>query len=888
MRAAVVSLTLCCLVSEPRAQGWFDAPRLLEIAEGGECHALGDFEGDGDEDLLWFEGEPGAWTGMRVLFNDGTGEFSAGPLTVLTGQRWPYDEALRDFTGDGLADALVQQREIAAGAGVEVWPGLADGSFGAAYLIPFLVAPEDLAVGNIDGDAAFELATRQSDNGFSDAPQKVRWWNFQGSGFTGSAELVLPGTATGAGVADIVALDLGGNGIDDLAAGELVGDGLHLLLTVGGAPVLGASVTLPLPTATMRIHPLVGDLEGDGDDDLVCSIKGSTLYLVAVEQSGGAMIPGPAQSYASWSWIDGGRPTAVADWDEDGDLDVLSHNGNISAGANEGTLVFLENDGAHQFVEAGRVMTGVSGEDAEVGPGPADLDADGHLDYAGIRSLVFGVGRFEPVLQEALGFATSIGPGLAVDTDGDGDLDVVRAAPASFGGQFLGNDATASFDALALLPAAPASLQYGAAAAIADFDGDGRADLLLPLETAGGPFDPPVFQEMRLAAALAVGGFADTGAAAPPGERILAGAGGLLPVADLDGDGDLDLLDRHGPGNPGGFWANDGSGFFAHFAPLFAGEPLLVLDVDGDGNLEVLTHETGPERLDLQHQTGPLAFTAETVHTGFFGADTAALADLDGDGDQDLLLGEVIGGPVELAVYENTGGAFTWRVSLPADPSADDVLGADDVDGDGLVDILAARGHAGGSEPDRLVVYRAAGSFTYELPRAWVAPRIVGFDDLDGDGDLDAWGQDVVRSRRFDGPEDGIARQYGAGAAGSGGAVPVLGAVGPLRPGSLTASLELGRGLANAPAWLAVGNHAIELAGVPFPGFTLFIDPLVLLLPVPLPGPPGPGQGALSIPLFGVLDVLAGLTRTYQLVVLDPGSASGLAHSNGLEITYGN
>lgn len=890
MKTLPTLLGLALLAPVSSAQGWLDAPRLLEIAEGGESRQLGDWEGDGDKDLAWFEGAPGSWTGMRVLFNDGAGEFTSGPLTPLTGNRWPYTEKLRDLTGDGVTDVLIQQRTLADGFGVEVWPGLAGGGFDVPHLIPFSVPPEDVAVGDADGDGDFELAVRTSPTGLSSEPQTIRWWDFRQGTFVGSSSVVLPGTSGGAGVADVQAVDLGDDGIDDLVAGELVGDRLIALPTGGGAPTLGPAAILPLPETTGRIYPLVGDLDGDGDDDVVCSIQSSTLFVVAVEQDGGALVPAAAQEFGAWSWIDKGRPSAVGDWDADGDLDVLSHTGNASSGSTRGTLVILENDGAHVFTETAAILTGTSGSDAEPGAGLADLDGDGRLDYAAIRSIAFGNGRIEDVLQQDVGgFLPSVSAAAAVDFEGDGDLDVAFRASPFFGSQLLANDAAGELSFTGALPPAPAEHQYARIAAVGDFDGFAGPDLLIELETVGEPFDPPVFVEMRLLAAELAGGFTDVGTTVPAGELLVPSTAGLLPAVDVDGDGDLDLLDRHGPSPMGGWWENDGAGHFSAFAPLFDGEPLLALDVEGDGDLDVVSWDSSPARLDLQRNGGGLLFTAETIHTGTLETGSPALFDADGDGDSDLVLGgALLGGPVNLAVYENDGGAFVLRATPVADPSSDDALGADDVDGDGLVDLFAARGTGGGVEPDRLLVYRATAPFVYEPGRAFVSRRVVGYDDLDGDGDLDPWGQDVVRSRRFDGPADGAIQQYGSGGAGTGGAVPLLGASGPLRPGSTSASLRLRRGLASSIAWIAVGTGPTELVGFPFPDFTLYVDGLLLLQPVPVAGPLGvPGAGELTVLLDGLVGSLAGLSLTHQFLAIDPGATGGISFSNGLALTYG-
>lgn len=130
--------------------------------------------------------------------------------------------------------------------------------------------------------------------------------------------------------------------------------------------------------------------------------------------------------------------------------------------------------------------------------------------------------------------------------------------------------------------------------------------------------------------------------------------------------------------------------------------------------------------------------------------------------------------------------------------------------------------------------------------------------------------------------------EFGTGTGGSGGATPVLGAAGPLRIGSTTASLRARLALGAAPLALFYGLAEAALPNTPFPGATFYVGSPLSLTIVGTTGLPGvPGEGELDISLVKSLPMAAGLTIYMQGVVIDPGVSSGYAMTNGLAMTIG-
>jgi hypothetical protein len=243
-------------------------------------------------------------------------------------------------------------------------------------------------------------------------------------------------------------------------------------------------------------------------------------------------------------------------------------------------------------------------------------------------------------------------------------------------------------------------------------------------------------------------------------EAIDPGSLAAAELGDLDADGDADLvvLASFGSGAARlGVLVNDGKGGFedatassVHGGTDAAGRTIALGDANADGAIDVFvgTGESQVENvLYLNDGSGILAAAAGLpLKAEGARCNAAVFADVDADGDLDLVLANGISGshgvaavpqPAQLLFNDGTG-AFTASPDFEAlaGPSVGRAVAAGDVDADGDLDVIL-----GTSLDDKLLVNDGRGVFedrSDRLPPAADSTFGVALADIDLDGDLDA------------------------------------------------------------------------------------------------------------------------------------------------------
>lgn len=568
---------------------------------------LGDVDNDGDLDLV-----TGAQsgTGVQSHLNNGFGVIASNVISQSGNTAALKGVRLGDFDVDGRLDAATcaTQTFVSSHVAVQLGAGAA-GSFAPATGSPFFVVlgsatTDGLAAADVDSDGDADVVVHYGG---------TRLLRSNGTSFG-------PIAVVGDGGGGISIVDLDGDAFLDVIGRASSSTGIQVVLDPAGSSTIGK-----LETPNSATWPIAGRFTGATHRDLATcetitsvSLTGPRSTITCVKNDGSnPLVLGVPAGKSVFAPLGNVVASRSADFDGDSHPDLVL----VTHGAST-RIVVMRGDGALGFTGGSSSAITASVRDIEVG----DLDNDGDLDVAAA-----GLANFATLHRQTTpgdldtGILLPLPGGSAsqielADVDLDGNLDLL-------GGVILGsqseiriarnsNPATLSFTELTPTPVGGTLVQFEATNLDLDLDSD-----LVVARVWGGWYELAISFDQGSA-------FSAFSSIAPLSFHAI--ASGPF-VEDFDGDGRADVLVRvrdaapaarvlFGRGIVGGFSP------FEEFSVDETGVDVTAGDLDCDGQLDVLVENADYDTQDVWERGPSGAFSVVARHPG-----VAKLARLDDD-----------------------------------------------------------------------------------------------------------------------------------------------------------------------------------------------------------------------------------------------------------------
>jgi hypothetical protein len=512
-----------------------------------------------------------------------------------------------DANQDGKPDLVTGFQNVNAGTDLGVALGNGDGTFASVTHFGDYYGYADLFSDDLDGDGKPDVLTQD------------RCYFGDGAGGFGPAvslDLYVYGIS-----------DFNGDGKPDLIGSSSTISGVYRTYTELGNGDGTFQVPVMVSASGDEDHFNFADFNGDGHLDYIGGSTGVGSMFVHLGHGDGAF--GSRMSYAT-----GLKPVAlaVADLDGDGRPDVATAN------QTDATVSVLLGTGGGGLGPKADFAAGPS----PLGVGVGDLNHDGRLDLvtasqtsASVSVLSnLGGGLFAAHVDYATGSATG-GLGLG-DFDEDGNLDVVTSDPALSKISLLRGDGLGGL-------APEVGFSAGAKPypiTVGDLNGDGHLDVVtLAVDTFGNGMVSVLLGD-------GLGHFAAATTTLIADSQVRA-----IAVADLNHDGKADVVASSRINTQVCLGDGTGSLSASPFFRLIHLRGLALGDLDGDGNLDIAAASDLADCawVTLGHGDGTFGILVYdgSTHWDFapgYGTESypnaVAIADMNGDGQRDLVLSE--------------------------------------------------------------------------------------------------------------------------------------------------------------------------------------------------------------------------------------------------------
>lgn len=658
-RLCACLLLVCAFVRFSAAES-FKSARILATAHTVDLLQAADLNGDGRQDIVYLSSS--STEGPHVLLGNGDGTFGADTIIPVPPGNSYRTLAIADINKDGRKDLLLVGQNAFTST-IVVLLGNGDGTFQPAVtsvgpsgtlVYPEFSAPLGVADFNGDGNLDFVVSDLQNNllsillgDGTGHFTLKSTWHDNYNP-------------------ADIHVADLNKDGKMDFVAHGLLGAEAVVYMGNGdGTFQPGVAYTGPNYIGSIVLK----DMNNDGVLDMVVSTHDNAIAILL--GNGDGTFSNTSAGGKSLGSL-GGAVVDVEDLNGDGILDIVAATNNgICIALGKGSLSYST------FAEF------------PVGPFPysatyADINGDGKTDFivavgGGVVAPAEGIGLLfgngDGTLQSADSYdvghqVTSVALG---DVNGDGIPDIAVGVSDATPRILLGK-ADGTFTVTPDTSQPTSTLNSPSNSLIGDFNGDGKLDLFtshyqayLQLGNGDGTFAAPTIVaaagtnlENAFAADFNKDGLTDVAFSAYQSVGFLTTLPGLqfqssttfwsyspgnIVFGDVNHDGKLDAVTMaRGGGNVAVMLGNgDGTFSLAHTYSIAYAESvsLALADLDGDGNLDiVLPTNPGINQVQLLFGNGDGTFQNPVSYPTPHSVVTVAVGDLNQDGKPDLILSD--------------------------------------------------------------------------------------------------------------------------------------------------------------------------------------------------------------------------------------------------------
>jgi|GEM_PF-474602 len=644
--------------------------------------------------------------------------------------------------------------------------------------------PNSVVAADLDGDGHTDLASIDPSTGRIYIETNTGDGKISPALFTLKSDLSIP-----AGSSSMTTADIDGDGKLDMILSNFTNSQIYVLLNTSAPGNISFGAAKSFSTGTNPGSVTVADIDADGKADILTVGKNTNIAYILrnISLIGEAQFESPAAELTV-----GANPSSIAvrDLNNDGKPEIITVNAGTENNPGN-TISVLQNIAtpgiiSNQSFNLQTTYT-VGSKPSRIAVG--DIDGDGFADLAVTNaadnnvSVLHNISSSNAVsFDAAVNFTTGKTPQFVVlgDINGDSKLDIAVVNTGDNTVSILKNTATQGSISTS---AFAAKQDFGTgkgvnSVAIADLNGDGKAELALANATDGtisilrnmpvpvvtdfspksGPSATTVIitgRNFNTDAARNIVFFGATQAAVLSASstslsvQVPAGAT-YMPISVLDAETGLSgfASDQYVLTNPG---VTDPelkeSSFNAPINVPTQNQPSVVAmsDLDGDGKTDMVVINTQSNNVTVYHNE---AADGSVDASSFPVAKSVTLAvgdapksittgDVDGDGKPDLVISNYAGRTLSILRNTSSNGILSFENQVTVNTSSgSNMIAMNDMNGDGKPDIITA--NAGSSTVSIFRNISTAGNVSFDAAKTDYtlggAPWWIATGDLNGDG----------------------------------------------------------------------------------------------------------------------------------------------------------